>query len=65
MEKFADKWEISLRFRAANALSVNGVVKRNHHTIKWIAMRGETTPEEDTFWCSMTPHKDQDVHTVP
>ena len=49
VEQFADEWGISLRFRAAYAPSGNGIVERNHRTIKRIAERGAITPEEATF----------------
>jgi len=49
VEQFADEWGISLRFRAAYAPSANGIVERNHRTIKRIAERGGITPEEATF----------------
>ena len=65
MEEFAGDWGISLRFRAAYAPSGNGIVERNHRTIKRIAARGKITPEEATFWYNVTPRKDQDVHSVP
>ena len=48
--QFADEWGIALRFRAAYAPGGNGIVERNHRTIKRIAERGGITPEEATFW---------------
>jgi len=65
VEQFADEWEISLRFQAAYALSGNGIVERNHRTIKRIAERRGITPEEATFWYNVTPHKDVDESSVP
>ena len=38
--QFADEWGVALRFRAAYALGGNGIVERNHRTIKRIAERG-------------------------
>ena len=40
LEEFANECWITLRFRAAYAPSGNGIVERNHRTIKRIAERG-------------------------
>ena len=42
--QFADEWGIALRFQAAYALGGNGIVERNHRTIKRIVERGGITP---------------------
>ncbi|XP_067949793.1 uncharacterized protein [Watersipora subatra] len=63
--QFADEWGISLRFRAAYAPSGNGIVERNHRTIKRIAERGRISPEEATFWYNVTPRKGTDGGSVP
>ena len=63
--QFADDWGISLRFRAAYAPSGNGIVERNHRTIKRIAARGKISPEEATFWYNVTPRKDAEPGSVP
>ena len=39
------------------ALGGNGIVERNHQTIKRIVERGRNTPEEATFWYNVTPQK--------
>ncbi|KAG1680249.1 hypothetical protein GQR58_012484 [Nymphon striatum] len=65
VEQFADEWGISLRFRAAYAPSGNGIVERNHRTIKRIAERGGISPEEATFWYNVTPRKNTDAGSVP
>ncbi|XP_067930843.1 uncharacterized protein [Watersipora subatra] len=57
--QFADEWGISLRFLAAYAPSGNGIVERNHRTIKRIAERGRISLEEATFWYNVTPRKDE------
>ncbi|XP_067939140.1 uncharacterized protein [Watersipora subatra] len=63
--QFADEWGISLRFRATYAPSGNGIVERNHRTIKGIAERGRISPEEATFWYNVTPRKGTDGGSVP
>ena len=65
VRQFADEWCISLRFRAAYAPSGNGIVERNHRTIKRIAARGRISPEEATFWYNVTPRKESETSSVP
>ena len=65
MGKFADSWGISLRFRAANAPSGNGIVERNHRTVKRMAERGGISIEEAVYWYNVTPRRDQDEKSVP
>jgi transposase InsO family protein len=65
VEQFADRWGVSLRFRAAYAPGGNGIVERNHRTIKRIAERGGIDPEEATFWYNATPRKDMEEGSVP
>jgi len=65
VQQFADEWGIRLRFRAAYAPSGNGIVERNHRTIKRIAARGEITPEVATFWYNVTPRQDGKEQSVP
>ena len=47
------------------APSGNGIVERNHRTIKRIAARGNITPEEATYWYNVTPRQDDKDSTVP
>ena len=63
--QFASDWGISLRFRAAYAPSGNGIVERNHRTIKRIAARGRISPEVATFWYNVTPRKGVEDASVP
>ena len=63
--QFADEWGIALQFRAAYAPGGNGIVERNHRTIKRIAERGGITPEEATFWYNVTPRKGTEESSVP
>ena len=65
MEEFAKEWGIALRFRAAYVPSGNGIVERNHRTIKRIAARGGISPEEAVFWYNTTPRSGTDATTVP
>jgi ribonuclease HI len=65
LEEFADEWGICLRFRAAYAPSGNGIVERNHRTIKRMAARGNISPEEATFWFNVTPRQEGSDKSVP
>ena len=56
---------IALRFRAAYAPGGNGIVEKNHQTIKRIAERGGCTPEEATFWYNETPWKETAESSLP
>ena len=47
--QFADERGIALQFRAAHTPGGNGIIERNHQTIKGIVERGGTTPAEATF----------------
>ena len=63
--QFAEKWGIALQFRAAYTQGSNGIVERNHRTIKRIVERGGITPEEATFWYNVTPRKETAESSVP
>ena len=63
--QFAEDWGIALRFEAAYASGSNGIVERNHQTIKRIAERGGITPEEAKFWYNVTPRKETEESSVP
>ena len=65
LEEFANQWGITLRFRAAYAPGGNGIVERNHRTMKKVAERRRLTLEEVTFWYNVTPWKDAKEDSVP
>ena len=58
------KWKIQQFFRAAYRPSGNGIVERNHRTIKAVAERGGTSPEQAVFWYNMSPKLGQVQETV-
>ena len=49
------RWNVKTWFRAAYRPSGNGIIERNHRTIKTIAERSNITPPEATFWYNITP----------
>jgi len=58
-------WNVRQYFRAAYRPSGNGIVERNHRTVKAVAERGEISPEEAVFWYNMSPRSGQTKETVP
>ncbi|CAE1259502.1 unnamed protein product [Acanthosepion pharaonis] len=60
-----DKWKTRQYYRAAYSPSGNGIVERNHRTIKVIAERGGISPAEAVFWYNMSPKSGQREDTVP
>ncbi|CAE1278890.1 unnamed protein product [Acanthosepion pharaonis] len=60
-----DKWNTRQYYRAAYRPSGNGIVERNHRTIKVIAERGGISPAEAVFWYNMSPKSGQREDTVP
>ena len=55
LKQMFEKWNIHRFFRAAFRASGNGIVERNHRTIKAIAERGHISPLEAVFWYNMSP----------
>lgn len=52
---FAARWNVSLRFRAAYAPTGNGIVERNHRTVKVIAARKRCSIPEAVHLYNVTP----------
>ncbi len=50
-----DKWGINVRYRAAYRPQGNGIVERNHKTIKRTAARSGRDPTEACFWYNFAP----------
>ncbi len=56
---------MKLRFRCAYRPNCNGIVERNHRTIKRTVARAGIRPEEAVYWYNTTPRKNCDEDTVP
>ena len=54
------QWNVRQRFRAAYRPSGNGIVERNHRTIKRMAARGGITPVKAVFWYNLAATDVQD-----
>ncbi|KAK3882626.1 hypothetical protein Pcinc_012994 [Petrolisthes cinctipes] len=65
LKRMFDKWNIHRLFRAAYRPGGNGIVERNHRTIKAIAEKGNITPTEAVYWYNMTPRSGQTEASVP
>ena len=56
MQEFCKLWKISLTFRCAYKPSGNGIVERNHRTIKRMSARCGKSIDYCVFWYNITPH---------
>ena len=65
VREMLERWNTRPYFRAAYRPEGNGIVERNHRTIKALAERGGTSPGEALFWYNMTPRSGQVRETVP
>lgn len=57
-------WGVHRGFRCAYRPSGNGIVERNHRTVKSLAARAGKSPLDVLFWYNSAP-LDDDVETVP
>ena len=62
---FCKEWKISLNYRCAYHPEGNGIIERNHRTIKRMSARTQQDPEEIVYWYNNTPKHGQDVTTIP
>ena len=62
---FADSWSIRLQFWYANMPSGNGIIERNHRTVKTIAARKDCTVSEAVYWYNVTLKDDVSPSTTP
>ena len=62
---FAAKWGVRLRFRAVHRPSGNGVVERNHRTVKVIAARKGCSIGDAVHLYNVTPRDGKSSSTAP
>lgn len=60
-----ERWNVQQLFRAAYRPEGNGIVERNHRTIKTIAERSSISPLQAVFWYNATPKSGQLDASVP
>ena len=65
MADMMERWGVRPFFRAAYRPSGNGIVERNHRTIKAMAERGDGNPIEAVFWYNNSPRDRQKEESVP
>lgn len=63
--KFCDEWGVAIIFRCAYRPQGNGIVERNHRTIKRMAARSGKDPLFMVCWYNATPKERQDEDTAP
>ena len=61
MRDFCEFWAVRLAFRCAYKPSGNGIVERNHRTIKRMSARSGRSVEYCVYWYNVTPHCDQRI----
>jgi hypothetical protein len=65
MRNLLDKWNVVPKFRCAYRPAGNGVVERNHRTVKRMAARSNADPLDMVYWLKNSPKEGIDVDTVP
>lgn len=63
--RFLESWKVRPYYRAAYRPSGNGIVERNHRTIKAMAERGNMSPMEAVFYFNSAPRYRQEEETIP
>jgi len=62
---FLRDWNVNAMFRAAYRPSGNGIVERNHRTIKAMAERGDISPLEAVYYYNCSPRREQHEDSIP
>ena len=61
MRECCKTWHVSLTFRCAYRPSGNGIVERNHRTVKRMCARLQKSVDYCVFWYNVTPHGEQRI----
>ena len=61
LEELCSRWSVLRKFRCAYRPSGNGIIERNHRTIKRMAARTGKAPTLMTFWYNSAPFADDDI----
>lgn len=65
IEELCEKWNVKRLFRCVNRPSGNGIVERNHRTIKRMAARTKGSIQEMVYWYNITPKEGLSDETSP
>lgn len=63
--QFLKEWGVRLRFRCAYAPSGNGIIERNHRSVKVIAARKQCSVAEAVYLYNVTPMDDESPDITP
>ena len=63
--KFAEHWDVQIRFQCAYVPAGNRIVERSHRTIKCIATRTQCSVMKAVYWYNVTPKDDALASTAP
>ena len=59
------KWDVKVRYRCAYEAGGNGIVERNHRTIKTAVARSKSSVGEAVHWYNVTPKDSSNEATAP
>jgi len=65
VRRVCDRFGVILRFRCAYRPAGNGIVERNHRTIKRTAARANIDPLDAVFWYNLLPLENENPASVP
>ena len=65
MSDLLGKWGVRAFYRAAYRAEGNGIVERNHRTIKASAERANISPIDAVYWYNISPRYGQKAESVP
>lgn len=65
LTQLCDAWGVAVRFRCAYRPEGNGIIERNHRTIKRMAARSGRDISQMVFWYNMSPRKGVREETIP
>ena len=65
LKRLCAKWRIRQTYRGINRPSGNGIVERNHRTIKRMAARSGSDPLDMVFWYNMAPRNGTQPSSIP
>lgn len=65
MKRVCSKWQVELMFRCANRPSGNGIVERNHRTVKRMAARSKSNILDMVYWYNVSPKDNVEDSSVP
>ena len=62
LRELCEKWGVKQYFRSTYRQSGNGIIERNHWTVKAVAERSWISPQEAVFWYNMAQRMAKTKH---